>query len=156
MNETLSEIPTVLGQTLPFTASPIIDIFLISLVAALFITLVNKYLSDQIKIKALRKEMKQLQKESKKMMTKDPKKAQALQKEMMKKNFENMKHAMNPKIMMITMIPMLFIFFLIKQYYSGFGEFFTPFGLVSWGWLGTYITFSIVNSIALKKILDVA
>lgn len=162
MNETLSEIPTILGQTLPFTMSPTLDIFLISLLGSLFITLVNKYLSDQIKIKALRKEMKQLQKESRKMMAKDPKKAQALQQQLMKKNLENMKHAMNPKIMAITMLPMLFLFFLIRTHYGGFGEFFTLFGYsigflgMPWGWLGTYIAFSIINSIALKKLLDVA
>jgi uncharacterized membrane protein (DUF106 family) len=74
----------------------------------------------------------------------------------MKKNFENMKHAMNPKILVITMLPMLLLFFFVKTYYTHFGEFFTPFDLVSWGWLGTYIVFSIINSIALKKILDVA
>ncbi len=156
MNETIAQIPTILGYALPITTSPIIDIYLISLVGSLFVTIINKQFTDQVKIKALRKDMKDLQKKSKDMMAKDPKKAQKLQGELMKKNFENMKHAMNPKIMIITMLPMLLLFFFVRTYYTHFGEFFTPFGLVSWGWLGTYIVFSIINSIALKKILDVA
>ncbi len=115
LNETAMQVSQVLGQNLPITNSPTMDIFLISLVGALFITLINKYFSDQVKIRALRKEMKDLQKKSREMMSKDPKKAQVLQKELMKKNLENMKHAMNPKIMIITMAPMLLLFFFYKN-----------------------------------------
>jgi len=75
----------VIGLSIPFTGSAVIDIFFITLFTSLFITLVNKYLGDQVRIKALRKEMKSLQKEMRATMTKDPKKAQAMQKEMMKK-----------------------------------------------------------------------
>lgn len=165
MNETLNQtvsvitnttIPTFLGHTVPITISPLIDIYLITLITSLFITLVNKYLSDQVKIKSLRVEMKELQKKMKKTMKKDPSKAQELQKEIMKKNFENMKHAFNPKIMIITMIPLMFVFLTVKNTYSPFGEFFNVFGLTTFGWLGTYIVFSLINSILLKKVLDVA
>ena len=164
MNDTLNQtvidavnetVPTLLGMSAPFTSSPAIDIALIALVGALFTTLVNKFLSDQVKIKALRVEMKKLQKKVREMMKKDPKNAQALQSEIMKKNMENMKHAMNPKIMIITMIPMLFLFFFIKEYYSGFGEFLNL-GFTTFGWLGSYFTFSIIASLVLKKVLDVA
>lgn len=156
MNETITQVPQILGMNVPISGNPTLDIFLVTLVASLFITLVNKYLGDQTRIKALRGEMKQLQKDMRKYMAKDPKKAQKLQQEIFKKNMENMKHAMNPRIMLVTMVPLLFLFFFIRQHYGPLGDFFTPFGLVSWGWLGTYILFSIVNSILLKKILDVA
>lgn len=165
MNETLNQtvidavnetvIPLFLGKTLPIMTSATVDIFLISLVGALFTTLVNKYLSDQVKIKALRKEMKSLNKKMREVMKKDPKKAQGMQAEIMKKNMENMKHAMNPKIMLVTMIPMLFLFFFIRTHYTHLGEFF-DLGFTTFGWLGTYITFSIINSMILKKVLDVA
>ncbi len=156
INQTIIKKLTFAGQNIPFTTSPTMDIFLMALLAALFLTLVNKYLTDQIRIKALRIEMKELQKNMKKHISKDPQKAKKIQAEIMKKNFENMKHSMNPKIMLITMLPMLILFGFIRKYYSQFGEFFTPFGLVSWSWLGTYIIFSIICSITLKKILDVA
>jgi uncharacterized membrane protein (DUF106 family) len=162
MNESLNESVTALatssdlfGTTLPLTGNPALDIFCISLLGALFVTLVNKYLSDQIKIKALRAEMKELQKKMRKQMSKNPEKAKQMQQEIFKKNLENMKHAFNPKIMLITMLPMLLLFFFIRSHYGGFGEF-LDLGFTQFGWLGTYIVFSIINSIALKKILDVA
>lgn len=165
MNETINQTiittsnnvsNTFFGHTLPLTGNPMYDIFILTFFTALFITLVNKYLSDQNKIKALRKEMKSLQKEMKEKLKEDPKKAQKIQQEIMKKNFENMKHAFNPKIMLITMVPLTFVFIAVRQYYSPFGEFFNFFGLTHFTWLGTYILFSIINSMILKKILDVA
>jgi len=157
INDTTNSSLLFMGQTFPITSSPTYDIILITIVAALFITLVNKYLSDQVKIKALRSEMKDLQKKMRKLMSKDPAKAKKMQGEIMKKNMENMKHAMNPKIMLITMVPLLGVFMFVSKYYSQFGEFFTPFnGFVMWGWLGTYIFFSIISSIIMKKVLDVA
>jgi len=152
MNETL----TMLGQTLPITISPIIDIYVLSIITSLFITLVNKYLSDQKTIKRVRAEMKELQKKMRKVMKEDPKKAQLLQKEIMKKNMENFKFAFNPKIMIITFIPAIYIFMLVKNNYSSFGNILNVFGFFSVGCVGTYIIFSIINSILLKKILDVA
>ena len=49
---------TFIGLTTPFTMNPLIDIIIIALIAALFTTILNKYLTDQVAIKALRKEMK--------------------------------------------------------------------------------------------------
>lgn len=147
---------TVLGYSAPFTTSPIMDIFLITVVTSLFVTLVNKYLGDQIKVKALRKEMKTLNKKMREIMKTDPKKAQILQKEIMKKNMENMKHAFNPKIMLTTMIPLMAMFMYVRAIYTPFGEFFNFFGFTTFGWLGTYLVFSIINSIIIKKVLDVA
>ena len=151
-----SQIPTLLGYTAPFTNNPIVDIYLVTLVTSLFITLVNKYLSDQVAIKALRLEMKESQKKMRKVMKKDPKKAQKMQQAHMKKSFEMMKHTMNPKIMLTTMVPILVIFGYMRTLYSPLGEFFNIFGFTTFGWLGTYIVFSIINSIVLKKVLDVA
>jgi len=156
INQTNQTISTILGHTVPISSSPTIDIYLITVLVSLFMTLTNKYLSDQVAIKALRKEMKELQAKMKKVMRKDPKKAQMLQKEIMKKNLENMKYTMNPKIMLFTLLPMILVFSFIRKYYSHLGEFFNVFGLTHFGWLGTYILFSIINSIILKKLLDVA
>ncbi|MDA3855731.1 MAG: hypothetical protein PF569_05705 [Candidatus Woesearchaeota archaeon] len=156
INQTIQKIPELFGSTLPVTSSPILDIYLITLLTSSFITLVNKYMSDQTKIRALKVEMKDLRKEHRELMIKDPKKAQKIQQAMMKKNLENMKHTMNPKIMIITMLPMLFLIGILRQYYGPFGEFFNFLGFTMFGWLGTYIVFSIINSLILKKVLDVA
>lgn len=157
LNESLTQTnATLMGYSAPFTTGPTLDIYIITLFVALFITLVNKYMSDQVKIKALRKEMKDLQKKMRKEMAKDPQKAQKIQKEIMKKNMENMKHAMNPKIMLITMVPIFIVFTFVGRLYGDSGQFFNFLGWWTWGWLGTYIFFSIINSILLKKLLDVA
>ena len=102
--------------------------------------------------------MKELQKKMRDhIKNKNPAKAQAIQKDIMKKNMENIKHAMNPKILLLTMGPLLIVFTFISKIFGDFGEFFT-FPIFGWtfGWLGTYIIFSIISSIAMKKILDVA
>lgn len=156
INQTIVNAPLLLGHTLPITNSLVLDIYLITLLTSLFVTLVNKYLGDQENIKRLRKEMKELQKEIRKHAIKDPKKAQILQKEIMKKNMENMKHAFNPKIMLTTMVPMMAMFVYVRASYGPFGQFFNFLGFTTFGWLGTYMVFSIINSILLKKILDVA
>jgi len=157
INESINQtVGKILGHTVPLTVSPVIDIYLITLMTALFITLVNKYLSDQVAIKALKLEMKESQKKMRKIMKKDPKKAQKMQQDHMKKSFEMMKHNMNPKIMLTTMIPILVVFGYMRTLYGPLGEFFNVFGFTTFGWLGTYITFSIINSIILKKLLNVA
>lgn len=158
INETLLQTPTtILGTSAPFTNSPTIDIFLITLIVAVFINLINKYFTDQVKIRALRAEMKELQKKMREKFKTNPQEAQKLQQQIMKKNMENIKHAMNPKIMLITMGPLLIVFTFIGKLYGYLGEFFIiPLFGWNFGWLGTYILFSIINSIIIKKVLNVA
>lgn len=146
----------VLGFTIPITGYLALDIFFITLFMALFMTLINKYLTDQIKIKALKKEMKDLQKEMRSIMSKNPSKAQALQSEIFKKNLEHMKQTMSPRVLLVTMLPVLVVFSFVRKIYGPYGEFLHLFGLTSFGWLGTYILFSIGCTLILKKVLDVA
>ena len=112
-------------------------------------------MTDQVKIKALRSEMKLLSKKARDLIKKNPKKSQEIQKEIMKKNFENMKEFFNPKIILISMLPLLIVFFLTKKFYEPLGDF-LPLLFFDFGWLGTYILFTLINSIWLKKVLDVA
>lgn len=155
-NVTSTVAPNLFGLVVPITGSVTLDIYLISLIASLFITLVNKYIGDQAKIKALKAEMKEMRKKQKDIMKeKDPKKMQEFQQKMMAKSMENMKHSMNPKIMLTTMIPMLLLFGAVRVAYGSFGEF-LDLGFTQFGWFGTYFCFSIINSILLKKLLDVA
>ncbi len=159
INQTAVQAVTILGHSAPFTNSAVLDIYLVTLVVALFITLINKYMTDQVAIKALRADMKNLQKKMRETMKTDPKKAQIMQQEIMKKNLENMRHTMNPKIMLITMLPILVVFSFIRTLYGPLGNIMDPginFLWLPWGWLGTYIFFSLINSILIKKILKVA
>jgi uncharacterized membrane protein (DUF106 family) len=161
LNQTINQAITnnensFLSHYIPFTGFPAADIFIITFIVAIFTTIVNKHMTDQVKIKALKKEMKELQKEMREHIKGNkPKKAQAVQQKIMKKNMELMKHSMNFKMMMVTMLPLILLFSLVSHWYGHFGDILNL-GFAQFGWLGTYIIFSIVNSIMLKKILDVA
>ena len=155
VSSNVSEISTFIIFEVPFTTGPLLDIFMISLIAALFTTLLTKYLTDQTTIKALRADMKKKQKEMREMLKKNPQKAQAMQSDLMKKNMEIFKQSFNIKVLIITLAPLLYIF---TQLASGYGHYeeILNLGFVTFRWLGTYIIFTIICSIALKKILDVA
>lgn len=158
INQTINQTtpnPQIFGFQVPFTGHLVLDIFFITILIALFTTLVNKYLTDQEKIKTLRKEMKDLQRKMKETMLKNPQKAKELQAEIMQKNMENMKHSMNFKVLLTTMLPLLIILGVVRKNYGLFGEFLNL-GFTKFGWLGTYFWFSIINSIIMKKIFDVA
>lgn len=157
INETINTtVPKILGYSVPITTDPVIDIFIIALLVSLFVTVINKYMGDQKKIKALKIEMKELRTKQKEIMkTKDPNKMKAIQQEIMKKSMENMKHTMNPKIMLITMAPLFIVLGVIRKSYSPLGDILNL-GFTQFGWLGTYILFSIAWSMIMKKVLDVA
>jgi uncharacterized membrane protein (DUF106 family) len=140
---------------LPFTGSLILDIYIVSLANSLVVSLINKNFTDQVKVKALKKEVKDLRKKHRELMMKEPKKAQQVQQELMQKSMEQMKHTMNFKVMLITMIPSLIIITLLSRYYGPFGDFW-DLGFTTFGWFGTYLTFAILNSIVVRKILKLA
>jgi uncharacterized membrane protein (DUF106 family) len=83
-------------------------IIIISAVITTLTTIAYKYLTDQDKMKKLRKEMKAYQKKIKELTKEDPKKAMKVQKEMMEKNMELMKQSFKPTL--YTLIPLLIIF----------------------------------------------
>ena len=161
MNETLNQsaiqATQFLGHSAPFTGFALIDIYLITLIVAVFTTIVTKYLTDQITIKALRKDLKESQKKMREFLKKDPQKAQEMQKKIMKKNFELMKHSMNLKMILVTMGPLLLVFTIVAKLYPvTLFPTILDLGFISFAWLGTYIIFSLINSLVLKKVLDVA
>ena len=57
-NSSFNETAIIFFSSVPFSFHPALDIFLITIFASLFTTLINKYMTDQVKIKALRSEMK--------------------------------------------------------------------------------------------------
>ena len=95
-----------------------------------------------------------MQKKIRELLKTNPKKAQELQKEMMKKNFENMKQMFSMKVFIPSTIVGLGLFLFVKNNYEIFGEFLNL-GFTNFAWLGTYILFFLIFSIALKKFLKV-
>jgi len=83
-------------------------IFLVSAVISFFSTLAYKYLTDQVRMKRLKKELKSYQEKLKVLSKDDPQKAMVVQKEMMGKNMELMKQSFKPTL--YTLLPLLIIF----------------------------------------------
>lgn len=83
-------------------------ILIISAVITVITTVAYKYLTDQEKMKKLKAEMKAYQKRIKELSKEDPKKAMAVQQEMMGKNMELMKQSFKPTL--YTLIPLIIIF----------------------------------------------
>jgi len=127
------------------TYGMIILIFIISL----FMTLVQKYATDQETLRELKKEQKILQDEMKK-YKEHPKKLMELQ----KKQFEFI-----PKTMKLSMRPVIYTGIPLVLFFRWFMDFFTLignpkfFGFLSWFWF--YLIGSIIFSMILRKILKV-
>lgn len=129
----------------------------ISFVLTLLVTLSYKYLTDQTLIKQLKEEVKALQgrmkeeKENKEKLTE-------IQKELLAKNSQLMKHNLKPTL--YTFIPIIIIFGWVRKTFLPAGN------LIDWGtsiplfgtgagWLLTYIICSIIFSIIIRKALKI-
>ena len=127
-----------------------IPIAIVSFILTLITTLIYKYTTDQEVMKTLKEDIKAIQAEMKQFKD-NPQKVMELQKQAMQKNMQHMKHSFKP--LLFTMLPIILIFGWLRGYYNALGNPSVFFGL-SWFW--AYFIFSIVISIALRKILKVS
>jgi len=122
-------------------ASPRLSIIGISVGVSLFISIINYFVLDKDKVKAMKIRQKELQKEIKN--NKDnPAKVMELQKEMMGQVGDNFKHSLKP--MLITIIPILVVFGWIK------GVFAETTLAGSWFWY--YLVSALVASMFFRKV----
>lgn len=126
-------------------ANPKLGVIVISFGITLIMTLITKFFTNQNRIKELKKLQKDYQKKIKEAAG-DFKKQSALQSEMMKFSFEMMKHSMKP--MLFTMLPILFFF----NWFRGI----LVTSDIAGSWLWYYMGTSIVSSMVLRKIMNVA
>ncbi len=87
------------------------SIIIISLLVSIFVTLIYKLMTDQVKMKHLKKKLKHYQAEMK-ALRKEPEKMMKVQQQSMKVNMEYMKLSMKPTL--ITFIPIMIIFWWLK------------------------------------------
>lgn len=141
----------------------LISILLISFFVTLFQLLIYKKFSNQERIKEIKEKQKKLQKEIKEIIrNKDQNqtKLNELNKEMFELSSELMK--LNFKPLIYTFIPLIIIFWLLKESYSKAGI--TKIITWSWklpligngaGWLLCFIFFSLIFNLSLRKILKI-
>jgi uncharacterized membrane protein (DUF106 family) len=128
---------------MPFTdllvANPRVSIVIIALIVSFFVTLVNYFVLDKDKLRAIKVRQKELQAEMKNHKD-NPTKMMELQKELMGHTMEAMKHSMKP--MLITWIPIILFFGWIR---SVFGAEWTA---LIW----YYLIASLVGSLIFRKL----
>jgi len=124
--------------------NPKIGIILISVVVTVFVSLINKYTTNQKRMKEIKESQKKIQEEIKKNKN-DSKKMLELQKEMMAHSSEMMKHGFKP--MLLTLIPLLILFNWLKTVFIG--------GALERSWVWWYIISSIILSLIFKKIFKI-
>jgi len=124
-------------------ANPKLFLAIVSILVTLISTVAHKYLTDQEKLKHLKKRQKEIQKELR--SCKDPKKLSSLNSEMMKLTGVMFKGSMRP--IMFTFVPFILLFIWLREIY-------VP--IMGNSWLWYYIGYSIVASIILRKVLKVA
>lgn len=119
-------------------------------VITLFMTLIQKYTTDQKTLKEMKTEQKKLQKEMKE-YKEHPEKMLEIQKKQMEFMGPMMKLSMRPII--FTAIPLILFFRWFMDFFTLAGD---PrfLGFLSWFWF--YLIFSIIFSSILRKILKVA
>jgi len=90
-----------------FLIPPWLAILFLSCVLALLGTLIQKWMTDQAKLRRLREDTKKNQKKHRELLKTDPEKALKLQQQMLPAQMEMMREGLKPLI--VTMIPFLLI-----------------------------------------------
>ncbi len=117
-------------------------------ILSIIMTIVQKYATDQVTLKEMKREQKKLSEEMKKLKD-NPQKMMELQKESMKFMMPMMKLSMRGII--YTGIPLILMFRWFMDYFSANPYKF--FGFMTWLWF--YLIFSIIFSSILRKYMDV-
>ena len=131
----------------------LLGMIIIVLLLNLVLVLIHKYTTDQEKLKSLKDEQKKLREEMKQLKD-QPEKLMELQ----KKQMSNMNESMF-KSFDLVMKPLLYTFLPIILFFRWFNDFFialqNPKIFIGLGWFGTYIIFSIIANLLLRKALKV-
>ena len=126
-----------------------LGMLILVLIITFFMTIMQKYTTDQKTLKEMKAQQKVLQKEMKEYRD-HPEKMLEIQKKQMEIVGPMMKLSMKPVI--FTAIPLILFFRWFIDFFVGIGD---PkfFGFLNWFWF--YLIFSIIFSSVLRKILKV-
>ena len=137
-------------------SSPL-NILVISFILTLIVNLAMKFFTNQKVMKTLKEESEFFKEEMKKFKN-EPQKLLDIQKKTMENSMKYLRHSLPATL--VTLLPLLLIFGWLRQAFPA-GEILLkfPFKLpllgAGLGWLGSYILFSIIFNIALRKILKI-
>jgi len=126
------------------------NLMIITFVITLFTTLIYKFTTNQAMLKSIREEMKNIQNEIKGLKG-SPEKMLEKQKQLSPLMLESYKHIFKP--MLITFLPLILILGWLKETFTANGEDIKIIFGLSWFW--SYILFSVIFSIIIRKVLKV-
>jgi len=136
--------------------SPAVFIISLSAILSLALTLVHKFATDQVLMRELKKELKNLQQKMRESRD-NPDKVKEISSKLNATNLKYMKQSFRP--MFITIIPFILIFNVLRKIYAGVIVIPFPFTLPllgdSLGWLGTYFIASIIFTTVFRKLFKV-
>jgi len=117
--------------------NPRTAIIALSFLVTLFITIVNYFMVDKVRMKEIREKQKSLRTEMKKYKD-NPTKMMELNKQMMEDMPEQLKHSFKP--MLVTIIPLLILFKWLRSTF----EITAIAGTWFWWYIGASIAFSMI------------
>lgn len=125
--------------------SPRVSIIVIALLISFFISLVNYFVIDKERMREIKARQKELQAQMKQHQ-KDGKhdEVMKLQQEMFSHIGESFKHSFKP--MIITLIPMLVLFAIIRSTYAATA--------IAGSWFWWYLGAAIIGSMIFRKLFD--
>lgn len=123
--------------------NPRISIILVSILASLFISVVQYFVMDKDKMRDLKAKQKALNAEMK-LHKENPQKMMELQKELLGHSMESMKHSFKP--MLITTIPLLLFFAFIRPIYAT--------SIIAGSWFWYYFVTAIASSLVFRKMFN--
>ncbi len=131
------------------TWNNLIGLVIITFIMTLLVSLVQKFTTDQEALRSLKEEQKALQEEMKNNKDNPEKMSEISKKQLalIPKSF-----GLSGKSIVYTTIPFILLLRWFQDYFTGVGE---PKILFFFGWLGSYIIFSIIFSIIIRKVLKI-
>jgi len=121
---------------------PQVSIVIFSLLATMFVTAINYFITDRELMRGIKEKQKKLREEMK-LYKNDPQKMMELNKQMMADFPHQMKQSLKTSV--ITIVPMLLLFNWLKGIYLDTS--------LATSWIWWYIVASLVFSMGLRKIL---
>ena len=130
-----------------FNWHPTLGMLIFTALIALLTTILQKYATDQVRIKALRDEQKLLQQEMK-LLKDNPEKQLQLSKKSMELMMESLPLTMKPTL--FTAVPFILFFRWFDEYFIA-----NPVKMIGLSWFWAYLIFTIIWSTIFRKALNV-
>ena len=121
--------------------NPKLSVILIAVLVTFFVSIINYFFLDKVRMREIRERQKTIQKEMKEHKD-NPAKVKELYSEMMSHTMESMRHSFKP--MLITFIPIIVVFGFIRNIFAE--------STLAGSWIWWYLGAAILSSLIFRKL----